>query len=449
MRMMWKSGKCKVQIPAFIFRYLYLQSEAKPSTILVTSWGRFRCCSEERYEHGVRLRLLMFCSIVVTTVGPVHGLKNENPYKKSSFLQSIARHVNSDPNAMWYSSPSLAGVDPRNENLLRSRRSVSDRDWRVNDLLRPPEDQNSGGLDCGSCWAFASTHAFDDHRSIEANKRQVPTSMQRMVSCCRFSGCNGCGGGFADSGFRYLKDEGSVPESCQPYNEDSLVHPKGEKCQDKCIDGTGISIGINHQLNSFAPVEATESKIREALDRGPLVTAMSVYTDFYTFMGNGIYHHVDGHEAGGHLVEMVGYGSENGQNYWICKNSWGTEWGDGGYFRIKAGEQESDIEQKGNIFSPFGGTGTEPADSRLTITLVGVNTAADVEAEDVIEAAWFAAYELNPFCPGKDIDRTIIHNLTLLSVHRASRKVVAGQQLNVIATYQEPARMFQLPRPMK
>jgi hypothetical protein len=163
---------------------------------------------------------------------------------------------------------------------------------------------------------------------------------------------------------------------------------------------------------------------------------MTVYSDFLTYDG-GIYHHVEGNKSDlHHLVEIVGYGSESGANFWICKNSWGTQWGEQGYFRIRAGVQEADIETV--ILSPFEGTFQTDQFPSSTI-LLGVNTAAaDINAEDVLEAARFAAHELNPFCPGRDSDPSIIHVLTPIRVNRAARKVVAGIEMNLIATFQEP-----------
>ncbi|XP_062512760.1 cathepsin B-like CP3 [Corticium candelabrum] len=354
--------------------------------------------------------------------------KKTNPYKKSAFLQSIAHHVNNNPDALWHSSPSLAGRQPRNTNLLRSKRSADSVDWRSKGWLRAPDNQGQ----CGSCWAFASTHAFDDYRSIVAKSKETPTSMQRMVSCCQFSVCFACEGGHPGAGFLYLNKEGTVADSCRRYNIDDLL-PRPQ-CRASCDDNTPIADPPPYKLQSYAVVEATEEKIREALETGPLVTGMEVYQDFFTYK-SGIYHHMTGELSGLHLVEMVGYGSENGVNYWTCKNSWGTGWGEQGYFRIRAGVKESGMEDQGSILSPFG-QGTIPA--ATSPTLVGSVKASDVGDQDVTEAAKFAAYELNAFCPGLDADRASIHNLTLINVIRAARSVVGGQKLILTATYQEP-----------
>ena len=66
-------------------------------------------------------------------------------------------------------------------------------------------------------------------------------------------------------------------------------------------------------------------------------TGFTVYADFMSYSG-GIYEHVTGGVRGGHAVKIVGWGVEGGINYWICANSWGTSWGEEGFFRIKMGE---------------------------------------------------------------------------------------------------------------
>ena len=60
-----------------------------------------------------------------------------------------------------------------------------------------------------------------------------------------------------------------------------------------------------------------------------------MYQDFFSYR-SGVYRHVTGGQAGGHCVEIVGY--NDAQGCWICKNSWGTNWGEGGFFRIAYGQ---------------------------------------------------------------------------------------------------------------
>ena len=60
-----------------------------------------------------------------------------------------------------------------------------------------------------------------------------------------------------------------------------------------------------------------------------------MYQDFFSYR-SGVYQHVSGEAAGGHCVEILGY--NDAQGCWICKNSWGSNWGEGGYFRIAYGQ---------------------------------------------------------------------------------------------------------------
>jgi len=55
---------------------------------------------------------------------------------------------------------------------------------------------------------------------------------------------------------------------------------------------------------------------------------------------SGVYHHVSGRQEGGHAVKILGWGydEESKLDYWLCANSWTTDWGEQGFFRIKVGD---------------------------------------------------------------------------------------------------------------
>jgi len=94
-------------------------------------------------------------------------------------------------------------------------------------------------------------------------------------------------------------------------------------------------------------------------NKGPLSVAFRVYTDFFPLNGcigsdsNHVYHHVSGGYCGGHALVIVGYGwhrntcgdlANQWSKYWTVQNSWGTDWGNGGYANIRRGTDEGLIE---------------------------------------------------------------------------------------------------------
>ena len=68
-----------------------------------------------------------------------------------------------------------------------------------------------------------------------------------------------------------------------------------------------------------------------------MVTVFYIYSDIYNYK-SGIYSKARGAYRGKHAVKVVGWGSENGINYWIAQNSWGTSWGENGFFRVQFGQ---------------------------------------------------------------------------------------------------------------
>lgn len=90
-------------------------------------------------------------------------------------------------------------------------------------------------------------------------------------------------------------------------------------------------------------LNSVEEMQTEIMQNGPLAVAFTVYSDFPTYK-SGVYKHTTGSMLGGHAVEMIGWGTENGEDYWIIKNSWNEQWGDNGYFKIARGSDECGIE---------------------------------------------------------------------------------------------------------
>lgn len=86
--------------------------------------------------------------------------------------------------------------------------------------------------------------------------------------------------------------------------------------------------------------------MKELVANGPFEVSMEVYEDFLTYK-EGVYQRTKGHLLGAHAVKILGYGVENGVKYWLCANSWNEEWGDKGFFKIRRGRSECDIEENG------------------------------------------------------------------------------------------------------
>jgi len=86
------------------------------------------------------------------------------------------------------------------------------------------------------------------------------------------------------------------------------------------------------KIQEWGWVELETEAINSALiEYGPLAMCFSVYEDFYTYK-EGVYRHETGKRVGGHVVTIVGY--DDNEGCWMVKNSWGSGWGLGGYFKL-------------------------------------------------------------------------------------------------------------------
>jgi C1A family cysteine protease len=121
---------------------------------------------------------------------------------------------------------------------------------------------------------------------------------------------------------RYAQQSGIPDEGCFPYDSD-----QSRSCPDRANRIIKIS--------SWKTIPNASQAKEWLVTRGPLMTGMNVYEDFYYYNG-GVYREAYGGYVGDHAVCIVGY--NDAQGYWICKNSWSTGWGDNGWFKIGYGE---------------------------------------------------------------------------------------------------------------
>ncbi|CAL6069685.1 Cathepsin_B [Hexamita inflata] len=205
-------------------------------------------------------------------------------------------------------------------------------------LLEMPECMGVGDTaGCIADWAFSAVGSFSDNRCITGkDSSRVAYSEQYMLSCDSQS--NGCDGTSSmQNPQNFLKTMGVPTNQCVFYN-----YKQQFKCPNTCYDGSKLDL---FKSLSFQDVCSGEESIMNAIQQGTIQTQFNVYTDFMYYMG-GIYKHVSGVFENTHIVTLIGFGELNGIKFWVVRNSWGTEWGEKGYFRIVRGTNECQIEQQ-------------------------------------------------------------------------------------------------------
>ena len=192
------------------------------------------------------------------------------------------------------------------------------------DCIHPIRNQGN----CGSGWAFSAASVLSDRACINTNGEvDVVMSPQYLVSCTPVN--QGCGGGITDFTWYYISQYGIPSEECMPYtsgdNDDS------GPCNANCA----TFYKATNLVWVFDPL-AIQASLMSA---GPVQTTFNVFQDFLSY-SSGIYHYTTGSFVGPHSVKIIGWGVEEGVNYWIAANSWGTDWGMDGYFMIEFGDCE-------------------------------------------------------------------------------------------------------------
>jgi len=216
---------------------------------------------------------------------------------------------------------------------------------------------------CGACWAFVICSMLSDNVTIKIIKFGKDLNVQQLLSC--YTGVNPCDGEAPEDVLIWLQNTGfklsidsqylQTASQCVPSKEGISVEQGTVKSLCKFLKRESIK---NKTEEEYKLIEENIYNMKmQLLKDGPFFGSISVYEDFYNFLGNSVYVRTGDRFVGGHAIEVVGWvdkgvdlreGFQDG--YWVCKNSWGLDWAPGyefpGYFAIKMGVNECGIESR-------------------------------------------------------------------------------------------------------
>lgn len=196
--------------------------------------------------------------------------------------------------------------------------------------------------DCNNCYVWGAVDAIAMRFCKEGRTpRYEPISVQHVTSCSGDPSTDGCEPSHPFIAYTFMAQQGALEEDCLAY-QNAVCQP-GRSCEVPCMKQCGV---LKQSYSRFTTV-ASSNKIVKNVDaqkdelfrNGPFPVGGYLPSDFSRFFRNnpmGIYTGEGARQSrsNGHIVTLVGWDDRGPIPYWIMKNTWGENWGNGGYFRV-------------------------------------------------------------------------------------------------------------------
>lgn len=260
----------------------------------------------------------------------------EYQYRMALFLETeefMIAHAIENPNATyklahnkmsdWTDAEYKAILGGAGESNFNAEQHVitgstpSTWDWRDHNAVNSIKDQGS----CGSCWSFSATSAVESAHAIASGSLKS-FAEQTLVDCDTNS--HGCNGGDKVGGMAFYESHNTILENNYPYTA------RTGTCQYSSKTHTSVNVSKVVAGGVDAP-----DTMRSAVAKAPNAVSIQADQPVFQSYSSGIFNSAACGTQHDHATIVVGYGEENGTEYWIMRNSWGASWGEGGYMRME------------------------------------------------------------------------------------------------------------------
>ena len=231
-------------------------------------------------------------------------------------------------------------------------------DWRLvnNTCYVTPVPNQFLPKPCGACWAIASTGALTDRFIIATGAKQavVPLSPQVLMDCSSYLLTIGsCGGGSDILAYEFISKYGVTDITCSPYMGEVFTNWGELPCQErmcrKCdrFGQCGFTNGTIYHISEYGNVTGEAEMMAEIYTRGPIACSVYAHSDAFDSYTGGVIQDATVYNETTHVTVLTGWGTEmsTGVKYWVGRNSYGTTWGEMGWFKLERGTNCLNIEK--------------------------------------------------------------------------------------------------------